>query len=256
MKFLLVFLLASASFATSLTGSLKGPDGVGVTGYLYLSLSQQAALATTGGCGGPVEVVPNVQVAVQFIAGVIQGSPSVYGNDCLLPSGTWYNAVVKDRNGNVLLTDRWQLTGASVDIGTIVSMVITGTLTSFGAPGVVLTAPLATQTVTQPGGTLTKFSDLQAITQFVLPNGTICTASGCTGGLSFSSAATFTGGINTGAASNSSIYIGSSGNFYLRPFTGADANCSGVANVWIGVRTDTKELQLCIGGALWKSTLH
>ncbi len=49
-------------------------------------------------------------------------------------------------------------------------------------------------------------------------------------------------------------YVGS-GNWYNRTFSGGDANCSGVTNGWTGIRTDTNELQVCIGGAVKKVSL-
>lgn len=56
------------------------------------------------------------------------------------------------------------------------------------------------------------------------------------------------------SGSNSTIYVGT-GNFYMRSFSGADANCSGVTDGWAGIRTDTTELQVCIGGATKKASL-
>jgi len=56
------------------------------------------------------------------------------------------------------------------------------------------------------------------------------------------------------SGSSATIYVGS-GNFYLRTFSGADASCSGVTNGWAGIRTDTDELQVCIGGATKKVSL-
>lgn len=42
------------------------------------------------------------------------------------------------------------------------------------------------------------------------------------------------------------------GNWYARTFSGGDASCGGVANGWMGVRTDTNEIQICIGSAMKK----
>src|ERR1039458_6943009 len=108
MKKIILLFLASLGIrsATTLTGTVKGPDGVGITGAIYLSVSQQAALLSTGGCTGPVEVVPTYQVKVTLTSGSIIGSPTVYGNDCMLPLNLYYNVRVVDSNGNVLFTDR------------------------------------------------------------------------------------------------------------------------------------------------------
>ena len=74
------------------------------------------------------------------------------------------------------------------------------------------------------------------------------------GTITASSAITANGGIVTGSATNSTIYIGG-GNLYLRTFSGADASCSGVTNGWAGIRTDTDELQVCISGSVRKVSL-
>jgi hypothetical protein len=64
MKLLTIAILfASLLPATSLTGTLKTPDGVGVNGYLTMSLSQQAALLVS--CGGPIQVVPTYEVRIK-----------------------------------------------------------------------------------------------------------------------------------------------------------------------------------------------
>ena len=54
---------------------------------------------------------------------------------------------------------------------------------------------------------------------------------------------------------NGSLSIGSSSNFYGRTFSGGDANCVGVDDGWMGFRTDTSELQICVGGTMVKVVL-
>jgi hypothetical protein len=166
--------------ATSLFGTLKDPNGNGLNGSLSLALSRQGALRG-GGCGGPAEILPNIPFVIQVIAGVMQGSPSVYGNDCMLPQGTYYIAIVRDRGGNILLQDNWVITGSSVDVGTIVSAVVNGTTDTLGAPGVVFTVPTSSQTVTQPVGTQLSVNIFNVSSSFTAPNGATCTATGCTG---------------------------------------------------------------------------
>jgi hypothetical protein len=65
----------------------------------------------------------------------------------------------------------------------------------------------------------------------------------------FSGAITANGGIATGSATNSTLYVGS-GNLYLRTYSGANPSCPGITNGWVGYRTDTNELQICSGGNL------
>jgi hypothetical protein len=62
-------------------------------------------------------------------------------------------------------------------------------------------------------------------------------------------------GISTSSSGNSLIYINSGGAFYNRTFSGADASCSGITDGWQGIRTDTHQLEVCIGGTLYALTL-
>jgi hypothetical protein len=136
---------------------------------------------STGGCGGPVEVVPTYQVRITVTAGALVGSPSVYGNDCILPNNLYYNVSFQDTNGNTLFTDRWVIIGSSLDIGTIVSTVILGTTGTLGSTGVVLFVPTGNQTVNQPSSTNLSINLFQVTGTLTLPNGGQCTATGCTG---------------------------------------------------------------------------
>ena len=176
---LLCFVALTLS-ATSLTGSLKAPDGTGANGYIYFQLSQQAAL-NSGGCGGPAEIVPTQTTRFQVINGAMQSSPSVYGNDCLLPGGTYYNVRLVDTNANTVFTDRWVITGASVDIGTIVSAVITGTTITLGSASIIFTTPAGAQTVTQPSSSYPLNVNYLNVTSILDGPGTMyCTSGGCT----------------------------------------------------------------------------
>lgn len=174
-------LLALPLFGTTLTGTLSLPNGTGATGTLVLSLAQQGALSAAGGCGGPVEVVPTAQVVITVTNGALIGSPHVYGNDCLQPQGTFYNVTFRDSNGNILMTDRWQISGSSIDIGTIISVVISGTTQSLGSTGVVLFTPTGNQVVNQPAGTTTSVNFFTVTGTLTFPSGASCTAAGCSG---------------------------------------------------------------------------
>lgn len=61
--------------------------------------------------------------------------------------------------------------------------------------------------------------------------------------------------LNTTGSFNLSGSYFNFGNFYNRTFSGGDANCSGIADGWTGVRTDLAQIQVCIGGALKRVTL-
>lgn len=177
-KLILLLLTLNLKAQVTLSGTLNDPAGNGVTGYLYMTLSQVAALNTD--CGGPIEVVPK-QLQITVTAGALVTPPTPYGNDCLLPQGTFYNVTFRDGNGNILFTDRWYLSGAAVDVGSIVSVTISGTQAFLGAPGVILTNPVTTQTITQPGATALNVNTLNVTGTFTAPNGASCTGGNCTG---------------------------------------------------------------------------
>lgn len=61
--------------------------------------------------------------------------------------------------------------------------------------------------------------------------------------------------VTTGSTSSMGGNYTITGNLYIRTFSGGNANCTGVADGWIGFRTDTDEIQMCRGGALKKVTL-
>lgn len=117
MKLILAILLTLSAQATTLSGTIKNPAGVGVNGTLRLNISSQGAVSSSGSCGGPWVVVPRVDVVITLSSGVVSGT--VVGNDCILPENTYYNAVVRDSNGNQLLSVQWSITGSSVDVGTL-----------------------------------------------------------------------------------------------------------------------------------------
>jgi hypothetical protein len=245
----LSMLFVATSLATTLSGVLNNPDGTGFNGNLYISLSQQAALAAS--CGGPVQVVPVYEVRIKVTAGALVAPPAIFGNDCLLPQGTFYNIRMVDGNGNQLYTDRWLIQGTTQDIGAIVSVVISGTTQTLGGVGILQTVPTGDQTVTQPVGTNLKVNNLQALTNFSMSGVLTCNvASGC----AFTSGS-FVNGLTTGSTSNSVIFVGSGGNFYNRTISGGDANCTGITDGWTAFRADTHTLEVCLGGVVRKVPL-
>lgn len=260
-KILLLLLMAACACATTLTGSIKNPDGSGATGTLLLSLSQPGALSPAGSCGGPVEIVPNYQVRITVTAGSLVSPPSIYGNDCILPQGTYYNVSFLDNRGNIVFVDRWILTGTSVDVGTIVSVVVSGLTTTLGSVGVVFTTPSGDQTVNQPVGSTLHVNTLDVTAKLTGPGGMNClnTFGQCT----FATVVAFPQGIGTGPTSSSEIFIGN-GNFYDRYYLGNE-NCAGVVNGWMGVMTSTSNgqvtgnapaaIRVCIGGVSYEAPL-
>ena len=82
----LVFVVGSSLpvAATNLTGTFYHPDGSPVNGKLIFLLSQPARLSD-----GSAQVVPMVKI-FSITNGVLETGAFVYGNDVLLPSGTYY----------------------------------------------------------------------------------------------------------------------------------------------------------------------
>jgi hypothetical protein len=58
------------------------------------------------------------------------------------------------------------------------------------------------------------------------------------------------GGLTMASGGSSQIYVGTSGNLYLRTFSGTP-NCSGVTDGWIGYDTGGDHLYICSGGTLY-----
>lgn len=219
MKKLLIWLFITwPVVATTLTGSLNLPNGAGANGTLIFSLAQQGALVSAGGCGGPATIVPTAQISFTITNGAFSGTPTLYGNDCMNPQGTYYNVIFQDNNANVLFTDRWQISGSSINIGTIISVTVQGTTQTLGSTGVVLFNPTGNQTINQPGGTATSANFFTVTGTLTFPSGASCNAGGCTGldtgtvtlstaqtisgQKTFSASLLFTGGANVGSAAN------------------------------------------------------
>jgi hypothetical protein len=112
--------------ATDLTGTFHKPDGTPVNGKLIFLLSQPARLAD-----GSAQVVPMVKI-FQVTDGQLEPGAFIYGNDALLPSGTHYVVRLVDNANNLLFEQRWSITGASLDLGTLTPTTV----------GVVLADPL------------------------------------------------------------------------------------------------------------------
>src|ERR1039458_10233772 len=234
-KIFLALLLSLGLHATTLTGAMNNPDGTGANGTLVLSLSQQAALSSSGGCGGPAQIIPTYQVRIKVVSGAMQSPPSIYGNDCLLPSGTYYYMQFVDNNSNLLYTDLWLIQGSSQNIGSIVSVIISGTTQTLGGVGVVLTTPTASQTIANASGTSLFIYYLTVSNVLTMPDGSVCNTTNCT----FSQTVGFTNGMNTGTTNPSTMWIGT-GNFYTHPTGGLSTavSCSGIKDGWLAVTTD------------------
>jgi hypothetical protein len=116
-------LLCSTLSATTLTGVIKYGDGTPVTGTLTLTPGQQMNVLNTGSCGGPARLTPANPKKVPINAGSPPTGTTVYGNDCISPALTYYNAQLVNNLGSVVFNEFWRITGVSADIGEILPVV-------------------------------------------------------------------------------------------------------------------------------------
>lgn len=76
-----------------------------------------------------------------------------------------------------------------------------------------------------------------------------------TGTSTFSSAATFNGGVSIPSGTNSTIFVGSSGNLYLREIgASSGVSCAAVADGWTALTSD-HYLVRCLGGTRYRVAL-
>lgn len=107
---------------TTLTGTLEGPGGQGLTGTLWLSLSNPASVLASCS-GGPALILPQTFYSVSVVGGILQGTPTIWGADCMAPIGGFpYNVKVTDPNGNTLMTDQWLILGSTYNVGSAISV--------------------------------------------------------------------------------------------------------------------------------------
>lgn len=123
LAFLLLFISTIChSQNTTITGTLQGPGGAAMTGTLWLSLPEPVSVLSSCS-GGPALLVPSQFTAISIVNGTVQGTPKVWGADCMAPLGGFpYNVKVTDQNNNVLFTDQWLILGSTYDIGNAISL--------------------------------------------------------------------------------------------------------------------------------------
>ena len=137
------------AFATNLTGTFKSPDGSLVNGKLIFLLSQPARLNDS-----TAQIVPMVKI-FSISNGALESGAFIYGNDVLVPSGTYYLVRLVDNNNNLLFEQKWSIQGTNLDLGTLTPT----------TSGVVLADPLVKNTVTNQSvqGPVTFTSGLTAL---------------------------------------------------------------------------------------------
>jgi len=78
---------------------------------------------STGGCGGPLSVVPASPPQIFIQAGSPPVGTSVYGNDCISPANTYYNARLVDSTGKLVIQEAWRITGSVVNLANVLAIV-------------------------------------------------------------------------------------------------------------------------------------
>ncbi len=139
--------------ATTLTGTINYPNSTALTGRIFFTLSQQGAQLTTGSCGGPAVLVPTTAVIFSITAGSIQGGAAVVGNDCIAPAQTYYTVAVYDGQNNRLFSQNWIITGSTIDIGTILPVIVPQGTVAIGSAFITNLVVSGTCTGCAPTGT-------------------------------------------------------------------------------------------------------
>jgi hypothetical protein len=125
----ILFLFASSTFAqtTTLTGTFRAPNGNLISGSMKFELP-------VPGTSSGVVVMPQ-PVTFRISNGVFRGTPKVYGNDVIVPSGTFYRVTFSDDFGRPVFSANYVLTGSPVDMSTAVpTSITTSNITYFNVP--------------------------------------------------------------------------------------------------------------------------
>ncbi len=146
----LALLPCLAAQATNLTGTFKNPDGSPVNGKLIFLLSQPARINDNS-----AQVVPMVKI-FSVTNGALEAGAFLFGNDVLVPSGTYYVVRLVDANNNLLFEQKWSIQGTNLDLGSL-----TPTTTGVVLPDPLIKNVTTSQSVTGPvtfSGGVTAFS--------------------------------------------------------------------------------------------------
>jgi hypothetical protein len=121
----LALAIACPAFSTTLTGSIKRPDGTNLTGKIRITLCYPATDTTTG-----VVIVPT-PVNYTINAGVLPVGANVIGNDILQPRNTYYWVEYFDAYGTRIRQNPFYIMGATYDLGAAVPTTTTTSNISF-----------------------------------------------------------------------------------------------------------------------------
>jgi hypothetical protein len=150
--FLICFMFAPAAFAApdTLTSSVCFQDPVGnclASGSITFKLNVGAKLISNG------QVVNSTTISYTLTtAGVMPAGAVLYGNDQLMPTGTYYVVSIFNSNGlRVRGPENWIISGVSpIDL----SLITSASVPDPGLASPVIQNPVASQTITQPVGTV------------------------------------------------------------------------------------------------------
>jgi hypothetical protein len=121
----LALAISCPAFSTTLTGSIKRPDGTNLTGKIRITLCYPATDTNTG-----VVIVPT-PVNYTINAGVLPVGANVIGNDSLAPDNTYYWVEYFDAYGTRIRQNPFYIMGATYDLGSAVPTTITTSNISF-----------------------------------------------------------------------------------------------------------------------------
>lgn len=110
---MLILGICAPAGATNLTGTFKNPDGSPVNGKIIFLLSQPARLNDQS-----AQIVPMVKI-FSVTSGALEAGAFVYGNDVLVPGGTYYLVRLVDNNNNLLFEQKWSISGVNLNLGTL-----------------------------------------------------------------------------------------------------------------------------------------
>lgn len=163
----LVLLACAAHAATTLTGVFYAPQGGLATGTLVLTPPTGATLLVScGGISGGVTPGPSGPINVTVTAGVISGTLTVTGNDCLAPANTVYLVQYTDGPTGAVWNAQWYIFGSTFSV----------TNQAVALPGVAVLNPNGNQTINQPAGTSLVENYLKVTRAFLPPQYTMAEA--------------------------------------------------------------------------------
>lgn len=188
--------LSASAQTVNLTGTLQNVDGTPFNGTLYISLARSTVVNT---CVTPVQIVPFQAITVAVVNGTVATTP-IITTDCIQPRIP-YDVQLRDVANNVVWSDNWYIpsnpSGQAV-VSTMSDEELEPGLV-VAIPDGILSKPLASQSITQPGSTVLKINRLSVTG--------VLTFSGTLPGDITGNAATMTAWLNTPVQCPAGFYM-------------------------------------------------